>query len=263
MRFARDPKTRLLVPQRDICAIPGLSETGLQWFAEGGGNIFGPINAETGDLSQFTGTTKDGTITAFDAHADALCHGSYGFRIIFDGAGNDAFGSKTIDESTELYCRAYVKFGAAFTGSFGSTAYLIRFTDGGTVKAGFIVTRRTGGAGNCDNWGVFATGAVTAYSTTNFSLNAWHYIELYWKSGEAGGHVTAWVDGDQIFDDADTTDAAIDSVSVGFVQGGFAPAATETLYFDDILCSTGAIGAYSEAEGSPVVIMNQLQRRRN
>jgi hypothetical protein len=220
-------------------------------MAEAAGDIFGPVNAETGDTTQWSSTVVDAGMT-FDAHADATNNGSYGFRCLSDGAHNDAKGVKTFTEQTEMYVRGYFYIDPDVSVASGDMNYMFNLYDGGVILATVGVRRSTAGAGPWEFWRITSDIVGLASIATNFSLGEWHYIEIHFKAGTgANGGWSASVDGDEIFttDFNDNFSAyAADTVVAGIYAS--TPANGDYIYVDDLKGSTSPIGAYAEEGGT-------------
>ena len=233
-------------------------------MAEAAGDIFGPINAETGDTSQFNSTTVEGTGT-FDAHADALAHGSYGFRAIADGANNEFRGNITLSDLTEIYFRVYFNIDPNMLLPASGGAFVCALMDGFTTLLRFGPRNSTGGAAAPNQWYISGQGMSSGLPTTNFSVGAWHYVDVHWKAGTgpADGGAVVLIDGDQAFDDInnDVSAYAADGLRVGITDASVL-AEGDYVYIDDILGkTTGPIGVYTEAgAGAAIPILAHYYR---
>ena len=68
-------------------------------MAEADGDIFGPIDANDGNLDEFTSVvTADGVVMAADS-GDPI-HGTHSFKITGDGTNEGEYGIKTFSEKT-------------------------------------------------------------------------------------------------------------------------------------------------------------------
>jgi len=234
-------------------------------MAEAAGDIFGPINAETGDTSQFNSTTVEGTGT-FDAHADALAHGSYGFRAIADGTNNEFRGNKTLSDLTEIYFRVYFNIDPNMLLPASGGAFVCALMDGSTTLLRFGPRNSTGGAAAPNQWYCSGQGWSGTLTTTNFTLDAWHYLDVHWLAGTgADGGATAWIDANAtpLINDVDNnlTAYAADGLRVGITDASVL-AEGDYVYIDDILGkTTGPIGVYTEAgAGAAIPILAHYYR---
>ncbi len=227
-------------------------------MAESAGDIFGPINAETGDVSQFTSTTTNGANT-FLADVAAKNEGSYGFHCDFDGSNEQAYGTKDFSEVTEIYTRAYfyldpITFPAAY-----DDLIIFNLYDGSTSLVNIRIQGDAGGA--IYRWRIYGTELTTTSSTTNWGTGEWHYIEIHWKAGTDNndGGAQIWIDEASILDEFDNNLAAYaaDSIDIGGVLRDAPQSADDFIYVDDIKANTSYIGAYSEEEppeeGQPAI----------
>lgn len=222
-------------------------------MAEAAGDIFGPINAETGDVTQWSSTVIDTGMT-FDAHADALANGSYGFRCLGNGSANDARGVMTFADKTTIYVRCYFKFDSTISIANNSTNYTFTLMDGATVLVALLLRNGSGGTAAFDRYRVLGQAlATTEYSTAPaFSADAWHYCDIYWYAGTgANGGATVLIDGTEIFSELNNNltayacDTCIAGIYACVITSG------KFIYIDDVKGnSTGPIGAYSEAGGA-------------
>jgi hypothetical protein len=103
---------------------------------------------------------------------------------------------------------------------------------------------------------------------TNFSTNAWHYVEIRYVQNATTGGGQCWIDGDLVFDHLDhNCNTALTSIYMGCGYASAAPAGGQVIYFDDIKADTSAIGAYSDVGGGgggtavPIVIAQDRSRR--
>lgn len=232
-------------------------------MAEAAGDIAGPINAETGDTSQFGSIVTTGGMT-FDAHADGAHHGSYGFRSIGNGAGINAYGIVTFTDKTSLYARCYFEVDSTIeVAQYGASSILI-IMDGATILVRFVARRNAAGTGAIDQYAIAGQDLTSVYKTMP-TMDQPHCIELYWTAGDGDdGGSTAWLDGDygtpvQSELNNDLTAYAADRVWMG--SYGVAVPDGKHIYTDDLIVNTSQIGVYSEAAGSIIPLLSQYYRR--
>jgi hypothetical protein len=218
-------------------------------MAEAAGDIFGPINAETGDTSQFSSfVTADGV--TFAASSGSKAHGDYGFIFTGDGSHSGEYGVIGFTDKTEIYVRFYVYMPADQIAT-AAWANIIPFylNDGATNLVAFAL--RCNASAVPYNWRITGDQITAANSATNFSLDAWHYVEIHWKAGTgANGGAVVKVEGDTVFDDQDNncSTRAADVVRFGNPSGTMVDG--DYYYLDDLIGSTTAIGEYAESGGN-------------
>lgn len=218
-----------------------MAETGGLWI----------IDAEEGDTSEFTSVTQEGSNT-FLADVAAKNNGSYGFKCTFDGVTDDCYGLYTDSARDEIYVRFYVYISADITfNDAWASHYICLLTNTGWTN---VVRFEVGS--NADKvpyrWIIQGLNLDYLVSSINFSLGAWHYIEIHWVKHATTGGAEVWIDGTKIKDDLDNnTDAAqIDKYYFGGKASSTEPDTSGDFYYiDDIKADTQYIGAYSEAGG--------------
>ena len=219
-------------------------------MAEASGGLFGPLDGETADLSQWDSTVESGTNT-FSTQAAAANNGSYGFRVLYAGSSGTAYGQIGFTPSDTEWFRWYVYIPSTFN---TNAQYIIllhaHLLDGGThvAQVGF----GSWDAGTVpDRWALRWQYSYQ-YSTTNFSTNAWHMVELKYVRHATTGGVELWVDGDQLLTDIDqdTSSYYPDTFRLGDVDGSRSPDNGDYFYIDDVLGDTSQIGAYSDVGSS-------------
>lgn len=234
-------------------------------MAEASGNIFGPINAETNDLSQFTSYTIEGSM-GFATDADAKNQGSYGFKITGDGANNQADGYITLGSAqSEIYARAYVNIPSdADCATWGAIYFIdLRDATSSIARVGF----QFDASGNPLRWAGYLGASSIIATVTNFTTGVWHYVELRYLKDASTGGVQIWVDGTSIVSDLDqATTKDVTIVRLGSTGASSILADDDYFYWDDALgASTGPIGAYSDvAVGGldiPIAIYHYLKSR--
>lgn len=231
-----------------------MAETGGLWI----------INGESGASPhwEWNEITESGTATITQS-ATAVNNGSNGY--LFTSNGTDtAYATKTFSAIDEIFVRFYIFIPTGFNVGVGSeNVYLASFNGRGSDCVSLFGFNTS--LGTPVKW-IYKTNYAYQESTTNFSLNAWHYITLsYLKAVDVGGG-QGWVDGDLVFTDLNQTIA--DQATV-FYLGPWeitaAIGASDALYFDDIKADTAYVGAYSDAPtGTSIpVIMNHYRRLRS
>lgn len=151
---------------------------------------------EEGDLTDFDGT--HGTLSNIaSASATAAKTGDYGMLIEGDGS-TVAYGYMTVSE-TEIYIGAHIYIedftvaGYRLIEVLGS--YPSRFSSTGSAR--LFVRRWAGGDGSLTTW----EDGGGHRSATNFSLDAWHWVEIRHRVNDAStGGWQIWIDGDLVFD---------------------------------------------------------------
>jgi len=235
-------------------------------MAESGGLFI--IDAESPGESpyEFDSVSEEGSNTiAPDMDANSGNGDStQGYKITFDGINDYAYGSYAFTEQTVLYIRTYIYIPTALEIGSWKELRVMNLKDGGAVQG---------------NWGLESTGdatfakwqlrwgATNQQTDTNFSLDTWHYVEIYFLQDGAAGGVRLYVDGDIVLSDLDqdTSSVAIDGIDVGSFSANGAPGPGDYFYIDDIKADTSQVGAYSGDAGISIVpfIMQQMRRRRS
>ncbi len=224
-------------------------------MAEPAGNVFGPINAEPGDTSQFSSVIVYGGNT-FAADAAAKNKGVYGFKATYAGTRNGAAGARTFSNQTSLYVRQYFYIDPAMDLNVAYTvnALLTLLQASGSVQ--LVIFEMTDGGGDKlpERWRVAGQGLTAAMSLVNWSMGAWHYVDIYWIAHASAGGAVVKVDGTQIFSQLNINTSAYvcnlawigDAGGVGSTN----PDAGQYLYYDDIKADTrGWIGSYADMAG--------------
>jgi hypothetical protein len=199
-------------------------------------------------MSQWSSYTHPGSATLAPAIA-ALAHGSYGFAYT-PNATDLAYAGKTFTPADTGYFRFYVFFPSTLLVGTGAGENLVfaQFNAILSDDVRFGVITQSGGAPY--EW-FSRLGGTQFYSTTNFSLNAWHYVEIYYIKGSGTGGANIYIDGSL---DASLSSSAqtVPNQASGIYIGPSYMTATPNgvVYFDDVIGnSTGPIGAYSEVGG--------------
>ena len=220
-------------------------------MAEANGDIFGPLNAETGDESEWDSVTENGTST-FSATVASLAHGSYGFEADGDGS-NTAYGVYSFTWTEDGYIRFYLYLPSATTYDNWAWMPVLRVMDDGSDVMRFGV--EFDGSGNVDDWYLMVEpGSVEdATNSTNLTADAWHYIDIQIVTDNSAGGARVWIDGDAGPSILSVNSSALtpDSLWLGCISD----IPNGSMYFDDLIAnSTGPIGAYSDEGGVSISI---------
>jgi hypothetical protein len=235
-------------------------------MAEDPGLFLADAEDAGGSPFEFTGTYYTGTNTV-TVDAAAKAHGSYGYKVNFDGTNeNSALYYALGSSKSELYARGYFYISADFDlNSTWDTLGIFALSHNGTFKINFNL-RTQGGGETVVGWRVVGGGITSTDDTGTYSDETFHYIDLYWRAeseADAGdGEAQAWVDGVSIYHEEDLSTGTDDitRIYVGS-NGGSVPNNTDFIYFDDIkLASTGPIGAYPTGSIVPL-LLSQCRRR--
>ena len=169
----------------------------------------------------------EGGSSTFAPSTSAYYAGTRGYRALWDGSNVNTNGEAIFagDES-EVYLKFRVRISTGYTlpAQYNrvriASINIDRFSAVQAVEL-FIFA---GGSATVDSWRIAGAGITAANSSTNFSLNAWHEIEMYFNRGvleENDGVAKITIDGDDIFDlsslDNDANDA--DRVVIGSASG--------------------------------------------
>lgn len=198
----------------------------------------------------------DAGSTVFALDASAANHGSYGYSVTWKADGAYAYGNYAFTAVSEIYIRQYIKWSSDYewTAS-GKTG------DGIGVRGGSELWRvLCYGAGTVpDRWWFDGPHAGSGTSVTNFSLNAWHMIEIHIKIAASGGGWEIWIDEDQILDDMTHDTSGYNEIDNIRTPGGGSGVQVDncTTYIDDIEAATSYIGPYQE-EGLSISVFDGL-----
>lgn len=232
-------------------------------MAESSGSIFGPVDAETGDLSQFDSTTQEGSCT-ITSQGTTVAHGSYSFLATADGTYDECYGVMATGSESEFYCRMYIYLDSSIGGSSFASEWVMVLGDGGVFTYGVRAGFQLNNSGVPYRWRIYSVnGDIDITSTTNFSLDAWHCIEVHWVQSATVGGAQVWVDGTSIVSSFthDTSSRTVDNCYFGMATGTVL-SASSLIYFDDIKADTSYIGLYADAGGIsiPAVIWHLRQQ---
>ena len=164
---------------------------------------------------------EGGNTIALDAAAKN--NGDNGYKITFDGSGDFAYGIKGHVAQTELYVRLYIYIPSSlqFNSSFDVQSVLEMRDSVSVCKMGF----RSGATQDPAQWSM-SWRFTDTFSSTNFSMDTWHYIELRFLKDNVGtsGGAQMWVDGDLIATDLDqAADYDPDEMRIGAHFGSTNP----------------------------------------
>lgn len=209
---------------------------------------------------EWTTLYENGTDNVFDLSSAKANNGTYSYRRHVATAGDHLLAATAaITDSSEVFFRFYV-----WIPSYAQTGWSIEGI--AALCDGDIYTRpltlfieNTGDSGDPDRW-YWNYGGTTGNSATNFSVDAWHCIEMHYLGVEAG-KIEIWVDEDEILDtgELDLSANSIDVVGCGSMQS--VSRGVTDFYYDDIKAATEYIGPVVEESGSSVPILAQYYRR--
>lgn len=210
-----------------------MAETGFEWLIDG--EDAGATPWEFDSISQFGSST-------FELSSERVNHGSYAYKGYSDGS-NPAYGNYdwTNDDKVEYWVRFYIYLGLISTGhdTYSSFRIFQGSGDGGT-DIDFRI--RTNDVGEFAYW--YLDAPYYQNSGTNFSLDAWHMVEIRHVSHASTGGVEIYIDGDSAISDLDqdTSGEFFNSLQIGVRQ---AIGSGDLIYIDDLVGDTSQPGAYS------------------
>ncbi len=213
------------------------------------GDVFGPLNAETGDLSEFDSISAPGT-TVLAAAADAKIHGNYGFKVTFNGSNDEAFGALAFPEQSVFWLRFYVYVPSSFNQNDNfSTLPLINVIDGNNRVFGFGVG--TEAATKTDRWYIEYRFSFTKF-TTKFTTDEPHLVEIKYTKDAVNGGVEVYIDNEKVAENMGNDSSAYspDNLEAGHPGGADIPDSGNHYYLDDIIGTTERRGAYSVPGGA-------------
>ncbi len=212
-------------------------------------------DAETGDISQFTGIDDDGVnnMVAIDSLVN---NGDYSFLLESQGSADHRY-YYTYSGSTDSVCtRFYFYMPSNYPFSSDATLrtyYLLRIRNGSTIIGGIQIRANTT-THNLYRYFYTSDGGLQTVTPTaqSITLDTWHYIEYRHKKGNGTGYVKVYYDGSLW---AEATGLTMTSVSFndfnyGISSASTAPATGQYLVLDDVLIDESPIGAYSASGGS-------------
>jgi len=211
-------------------------------MAESGGLFV--IDAETGDTTQFSSTFAGGS-NSITANASAKNNGDYGFKMLFDGAYDTAYGMKSITPADEIYLRFYIYIPSSLTIAVGYTMRVFGANEPLSNQVRF---------GIYNAYGTMMWKLQVAYDSVDFAdefaLDTWIRVEIRYLKHTTNGGAEAWINGTKYASDLDQDlSTQISSVYIGACQCGSNPDAGDYFYLDDIKADTSYIGAYAAGGG--------------
>ncbi len=200
-------------------------------------DLFTIITAETPGASPYEFSAviveADNTFAPSSAQAHS---GSQSYEVAFGGSNDGAFAWREFSAaSNEVYISFWIYISSDFTFQYGdSYGFIAMLMESNTGQNPLVLQLYSTTNGAPDRWRVTGVDVTQTDSATNFSLGAWHHIEIRWLAGAAeNGIGCVWVDDDLIFEDtALTADYSVDYVRIGYSGG--AVAAGSEIYYDDI-----------------------------
>lgn len=213
------------------------------------------IDAEEGDVSEFTSTTTAGDAT-ITADAGAKNNGTYGFKLLGDGT-NVCCGTKTFTEAADIYVRFYFYVPTGTVVGATGTARSIKVLDiyDGATQLCWVTLQQPWDATYVTSASIIMQTPWVGETVFTVTLDAWNYIEVRYKGGDAetGGY-QCWLNGvSKASNFVQNTGAyAADSIKAGNValyHAGSVLADDDFFYIDDIKADTSAVGAYSGGAG--------------
>ncbi len=191
------------------------------------------LTAESGDTSEFTSVTEEGTcdISANNTNPDT---GTYAFRCLWDGTNESVYGLKTFSNQSEAWLKARIRIDSTlnWSSTFRSIRVLGLF-DGSIAVFEMGISRR---AGSVPEAWYYYDRTNTQYPTTNFSRSEYHTVKMQFIKGTgADGVARLWIDGDLAYEKTDLNFSAydIDGIRVGGFSGN-SPDANSVVEFDNI-----------------------------
>lgn len=140
------------------------------------------------------GTIETGTYSVFERSTDAARFGSYGLNVSASGGTAVPLGIVTMPEDhADVYFgfHVYIGNGASYS-QFAQFAFCSPRWSGGAMFS-FGTRRASSGSGPMDRWEIGET-----WSSTNFSVEEWHWVVIHCVTGSESSGYQAWVDGDSI-----------------------------------------------------------------
>jgi len=175
----------------------------------------------------------------------AACHGNFGYKFTGDGSNKQAYGIKAFTAKAILHSRIYIKFPSTFTRQSASTVFFAYESLSGATylsQVGFYCGATT----HPESWALSTQFDGLQLPATNFSADAWHYIDIYFFAGSgADGVVRYLIDGDLAYEvtGMNYSAYAISLLRIGQRAFNSVPDAGDWIYIDDIvLAETGPIG---------------------
>lgn len=210
----------------------------------------------------FDSVTIEGTMT-FAPDVSAKYTGSYGFKIVADGTNDEADGYVNFTNQSEIYVRLYVYIPTGFSvqAATGTAIFIyLRDSAGQTACAAGI----RGSEDSTPNQWIMKYLTAAQYSTTNFSFDTWHCMEIHYLVADSVGGCEMWIDGDSVLTDLNqTTSNQAADVYIGLSAQGDICGASDYLYMDNIkAATTGPIGEITASSSVVPQIAMFYQRLR-
>jgi hypothetical protein len=200
-------------------------------------DLFTTITAESPGASPYefdSVTVESGN--SFEPSTDVAHGGSYSYKCGFGASNDGAYAFKEFNSgSSSVYISFYIYLASGLNWPYGDNngyiAYLFESAHG-TVAIGLRVYD-SNSDGVPDQWRVMGQDLSQTDSSTNFSLGAWHHIEMWYEAGSGDGVVRVWVDDDLIFEDTSVTNTyTYEYLRIGISGGIFGSG--DAVYYDDI-----------------------------
>lgn len=203
---------------------------------------------------EFESITQSGGNT-FAKAKDARFHGTYGYENVLSTSNSAAYGKLTFPTKTEVYYRMYIKFKTGWSQT-DNTFIRFQLLWGGSGRYPYTLYLYWHSA--TSTFGVRATsqhrfGSFTVYNNqagSDVNLNQWYCFEFRYHGNDAStGGAEFWIDGvskgsDYTRDTSYSEDWPRET-RLGMTLSDGTPAGS--IYLDDVLISTEAIGAYNAA----------------
>ena len=175
-------------------------------------------------------------------------HETNAYRASFGGTNEQAYGRKVTGSNyTDVYFRGYVFIptGASVASAWQQVS-LFHLCDDNDVYYQARLCAQGNGDGLLYQWSFrTAGGTINSSNGTNFSLNAWHLIEIHWKAGSGTGGAQVWIDETLVFDDLTGTETGDVNYFLVGSYGTDVPVDEVDIDFDDIKADESYIGPYS------------------
>jgi hypothetical protein len=204
------------------------------------GGVF-VTGAENGNTADFSGIYQtNGTFTASQTQKYL---GSWSYKAVTtNNATQQAFARKNLPAANTYYARCYVYIDSTTAGPNSGYETLLNLRSG--TQVGSALYLNYNGSGVPYRW-CFTVLIPDYYSTTNFSMNAWHCIEILVTIGGGANSIhKCWIDATLVFDYSNGTQTEqLERVLVG-PQGDAGDNSTVLIYFDNAKIDTSYIGLY-------------------
>lgn len=222
---------------------------------ESGGVFSSGVEHETSLFTtDFTGKSTTGTNTIV-VSATAKNNGANGILCTFDGATKDAYAYKTFSDQTDAYVRVYFKRTGEICGTSGDSVWFLSIQDSGNGTPNLLSVgiEQIASGGGVYSWIAIIRNPTAAVlyegSTNECVVNTWYCVEVRFLQHASTGGFQFWVGGASKASryNLNTSALAVDKICVGlssFETNAKIPAAGQTVYMDDVMVNTSAIGAY-------------------